>query len=454
MPSLAGGWDEGKDNMTTKETLIQKLKNKEARVGILGLGYVGLPLAVVFAEAGFHVTGIDPDSRKVDSLSKGISYIPDVKTEAVERIVKSGHLTATTDFSVLRDIDAVSICVPTPLRKTGDPDMSYIISATEEMAKYMHKGIVVVLESTTYPGTTRELLLPKLGTEHDLTVGEDWFLAFSPERVDPGREDWTTINTPKVMGGITEACGEVATAWYEGAIQTVHHVSSAEAAEMAKLLENTFRMINIGLVNELAIMCERLGVDVWEVIDAAASKPFGFMKFTPGPGLGGHCIPIDPLYLSWKMKSFNYNARFIELASEINTNMPRYVVSRVLDAMNDRGRTLKGSKVLVLGAAYKPDIDDVRESPALDVIGLLQKKGAVVEYHDPYIPHIHHEYDGWQMDSVQDLMKAVREADAVVVITNHKVYDYEAIVKEAKFVFDSRNATRKVADSGGKVVRL
>ncbi|PWB69975.1 MAG: UDP-N-acetyl-D-glucosamine dehydrogenase [Anaerolineales bacterium] len=440
--------------MSTKETLIKSLKEKKARIGILGLGYVGLPLAVVFAEAGFHVTGIDPDSRKVDSLNQGISYIPDVMTESIERIVKSGHLIATTDFSVLKDLDAVSICVPTPLRKTGDPDMSFIISATDELAKYMHKGMVIVLESTTYPGTTRELLLPKLGAEHGLAIGEDWFLAFSPERVDPGREDWTTINTPKVMGGITTACGEVATAWYEGAIQTVHHVSSAEAAEMAKLLENTFRMINIGLVNELAIMCERLGVDVWEVIDAAATKPFGFMKFTPGPGLGGHCIPIDPLYLSWKMKSFNYNARFIELASEINTNMPRYVVSRVLDAMNDRGKTLKGSKVLVLGAAYKPDIDDVRESPALDVIGLLQKKGAEVEYHDPYIPHIHHEYDGWQMDSVKDMLKAVREADAVVIVTNHKGYDYEAIVKEAKFVFDSRNATRKVAGVGDKVVRL
>jgi len=440
--------------MSTKETLIKKLKNKEARIGILGLGYVGLPLAVVFAEAGFHVTGVDPDSRKVDSLTKGISYIPDVKTEVIEKIVKSGHLTATTDFSVLKEIDAVSICVPTPLRQTGDPDMSFIISATEELAKYMHKGMVVVLESTTYPGTTRELLLPKLGVDNGLTIGEDWFLAFSPERVDPGREDFTTINTPKVMGGITPACSEVATAWYEGAIKIVHSVSSAEAAEMSKLLENTFRMINIGLVNELAIMCERLGVDVWEVIDAAATKPFGFMKFTPGPGLGGHCIPIDPLYLSWKMKSFNYNARFIELASEINTNMPRYVVSRILDAMNDRSKALKGSKVLVLGAAYKPDIDDVRESPALDVIGLLQKKGAQVEYHDPYIPHIHHEHDGWHMDSVRDLMKSVREADAVVIITDHKEYDYKAIVESAKFVFDSRNATRKVAKGNEKVVVL
>jgi UDP-N-acetyl-D-glucosamine dehydrogenase len=440
--------------MSTKDNLIQKLKSKEAKVAILGLGYVGLPLAVVFAEAGFHVTGIDPDSRKVDSLKKGISYIPDVKTEAIETLVNSGYLTATTDFSVLKNMDAVSICVPTPLRQTGDPDMSFIISATEELAKYIHKGVVVVLQSTTYPGTTRELLLPKLGIEHGLKVGEDWFLAFSPERVDPGREDYTTKNTPKVMGGITEACGEVATAWYEGAIDNVFRVSSAEAAEMAKLLENTFRMINIGLVNELAIMCERLGVDVWEVIDAAATKPFGFMKFTPGPGLGGHCIPIDPLYLSWKMKSFNYNARFIELASEINTNMPRYVVSRVMEALNDRAKALKGSKVLVLGAAYKPDIDDVRESPALDVIGLLQKKGALVEYHDPYIPHIHHEYDGWQMDSVSDLMKSVRDADAVVIVTNHKVYDYEALLKEARFIFDSRNAMRTYAKDSDKVVRL
>ena len=440
--------------MSIKETLIEDLKAKRARIGILGLGYVGLPLAVVFAEAGFHVTGIDPDARKVDCLKSGASYIPDVKPEAVEKLVKSGHLKATTDFSVLGDVDAVSICVPTPLRKTGDPDMSYILSASDELAKYMHKGMVVVLESTTYPGTTREVLLSKLGTDCGLTIGEDWFLAFSPERVDPGREDFTTVNTPKVMGGITRDCGEVAATWYEGAIQTIHRVSSAEAAEMAKLLENTFRMINIGLVNELAIICERLGLDVWEVIDAAATKPFGFMKFTPGPGLGGHCIPIDPLYLSWKMKSFQYNARFIELASEINTNMPRYVVSRVMEGLNDRGKALKGSKILVVGAAYKADINDIRESPALDVIGLLLKKGGSVQYHDPYIPHIHHEVDGWYMDSVKDVLQAAREADAVVIITNHKVYDYQAIVENSAFVFDSRNATRSVAHGLDKVVRL
>lgn len=430
--------------MSTKETLIKKLKEKTANIAVLGLGYVGLPLAVVFGEAGFKVTGVDPDQRKVEALKEGKSYIPDVKTDVVAKLVKSGNLIATADFSVLKDMDAVSICVPTPLRQTGDPDMSFIISAMDELSKYMHEGMVVVLQSTTYPGTTRELLLPKLGVEHNLTVGEDWFLAFSPERVDPGREDFTTKNTPKVMGGITEACGEVATAWYEGAIDIVHRVSSAEAAEMAKLLENTFRMINIGLVNELAIMCEYLGVDVWEVIEAAATKPFGFMKFTPGPGLGGHCIPIDPLYLSWKMKAMNYNARFIELASEINTNMPRYVVSRLMEAMNDLGKTIKGSNILVLGAAYKPDIDDVRESPSLDVIGLLMKKGASVKYHDPYIPHIHHEYEGWQMDSVKDMMQAVKEADAVVIVTNHKVYDYRTIVASAKFVFDSRNATGKL----------
>jgi UDP-N-acetyl-D-glucosamine dehydrogenase len=439
--------------MSIKESLVKKLKDKNAKVAILGLGYVGLPLAVVFAEAGFNVTGIDPDKRKIEAITKGESYIPDVKTESLAKLVKDGKLSATTDFSVLKEMDAVSICVPTPLRQTGDPDMSFIISAADELSKYMHQGMVVVLQSTTYPGTTRELLLPKLGSD-GLKVGEDWFLAFSPERVDPGREDFTTKNTPKVMGGITEACGEVATAWYEKAIDTVYRVSSAEAAEMAKLLENTFRMINIGLVNELAIMCERLGVDVWEVIDAAASKPFGFMKFTPGPGLGGHCIPIDPLYLSWKMKSFNYNARFIELASEINTNMPRYVVSRVMEGLNDKAKAVKGSKILVLGVAYKPDIDDVRESPALDVIGLLRQKGADVEYHDPYIPHIHHETDGWKMDSVKDVMKAVKESDAVVIVTNHKVYDFKLIVDSSRFVFDTRNATGKFAKDNEKVVRL
>jgi UDP-N-acetyl-D-glucosamine dehydrogenase len=437
----------------TKDTLLKSLRDHSAKVGILGLGYVGLPLATAFSQAGFTVVGIDPDRRKVNSLSQGKSYVQDVSSEQVARLAKAGKLSATTDFSALSNCDAVSICVPTPLRKTGDPDMSFIINATEQLARYVHPGMIIVLESTTYPGTTREVLLPKLGKEKGLVVGKDFFLAFSPERVDPGREDWNTLNTPKVIGGITEECSEVAATWYAQALKTIVSVSTAETAEMSKLLENTFRMINIAMVNELAIMCERLGVDVWEVIDAAASKPFGFMKFTPGPGLGGHCIPIDPLYLSWKMKAFQYNARFIELAADINTNMPRYVVGRVGDAFNERGMTLKGSKCLVLGAAYKPDVDDIRESPALDVIGLLQKKGVLVEYHDPFIPHLR-THDDVEMHSVPDLMEAVRHSDCVVIITNHSQYDYETILKEANFIFDSRNALGKIGKHHPKVVRL
>jgi UDP-N-acetyl-D-glucosamine dehydrogenase len=440
--------------MSGKELLIQKLKDKTARIGILGMGYVGMPLAVVFAQAGFTVLGIDPDRRKLEAFRRSDSYIQDVPSETLAGLRQAGKLDMTDDFAALKDMDAVSICVPTPLGKFGDPDMSFILSATEQLEKYVHKGMVIVLESTTYPGTTRELMLPRLTGRSGLQVGEDVFVCFSPERVDPGRKDWTTFNTPKVIGGITPACAEVAAAWYAGAIQTVVPVSSAEAAEMAKLLENTFRMINIGLVNELAIMCERLGISVWEVIDAAATKPFGFMKFTPGPGLGGHCIPIDPLYLSWKMKELNYTAKFIELASEINSNMPRYVVSRIMDALNERGKALKGSNVLVLGVAYKPDIDDVRESPALDLIALMKKKGAQVVYHDPYIPRIHHEHEDWQMESVPDLMDCVRDADAVVIVTNHKTYDYDAILQEARFIFDSRNALGGLAHDHPKVARL
>jgi UDP-N-acetyl-D-glucosamine dehydrogenase len=432
--------------------LMTKLRERSARVAILGLGYVGLPLAVVFAEAGFDVIGIDPDQRKVDTVNRGESHIKDVPSEQVARLVSAKKLQATTDFAVLKEADAVSICVPTPLRKTGDPDLSYILSATDELTKYMHPNMVVVLESTTYPGTTREILLPKLGDEIGLTAGEDLFLAFSPERVDPGREDWTTINTPKVIGGITLACSEVAATWYEQALQTVVQVSSAEVAEMAKLLENTFRMINIGLVNEMAIMCKRLGVDVWEVINAAATKPFGFMKFTPGPGLGGHCIPIDPLYLSWKLRALNYTARFIELASEINTGMPLYVLTLVQDALNEHQKSLKGSRILVLGAAYKPDIDDVRESPALDVIGLLEQKGAQVSYHDPYIPQLNHE--NMRMSSVPDLFAAIRQADCLVIITNHSVYDYDAILDSANLIVDTRNALGNLGRNHPKVVTL
>jgi UDP-N-acetyl-D-glucosamine dehydrogenase len=438
-----------------KTELIAKLENKTAKIGILGLGYVGLPLATVMGEAGYSVIGVDPIAEKVAMVNRSESYVLDVSTEQLARLVAAGKIKATTDFSLLHEVDAVSICVPTPLRKTGDPDLSYIISATEALAPYLHKGMVVILESSTYPGTTREMVLPHLTEVSGLEVGKDFFLAFSPERVDPGRTDWTTYNTPKVVGGITPDCCDVSVAWYAQALETVVKVSSTEVAEMAKLLENTFRMINIGLVNELALMCDRLKVDVWEVIDAASSKPFGFMRFTPGPGLGGHCIPIDPLYLSWKMKSLKYTARFIELASEINTGMPRFVVAKVQDGLNEHGKPIKGSKILVLGAAYKPDIDDMRESPSLDVIGLLKDKGALVSYHDPYVAKLELEDRHEELHSVPDLMAAIRTADAVVIITNHKKYDYQAIFDAATLIVDTRNALGALGKAHPqKVVRL
>lgn len=436
---------------TIYQKLAEKLRDRSAQVAVLGLGYVGLPLAVVFAEAGFPVLGVEPDERKVATIQRGVSYVKDISNDQIARLVAQGKLKPTSDFSVLEQADAISICVPTPLRKTGDPDLSFIVQVSDDLRSCMHSGMVVVLESTTYPGTTREILLPKL-KESGLEVGEEFFLAFSPERVDPGRKDWTTYNTPKVIGGITSACTEMAALWYQQALQTVVRVSSAETAEMAKLLENTYRMINIGLVNEMAIMCDRLGIDVWEVIDAAATKPFGYMKFTPGPGLGGHCIPIDPLYLSWKLRALNYTARFIDLASEINTSMPRYVVSKVQDALNDLSKPLKGSQVLVLGAAYKPDIDDLRESPSLDVIGLLRQKGADVRYHDPYIPHI--TQDDWDLHSEPDLYEAVNKADCVVIVTNHSSYDYQRLLKEAQLIIDTRNALGSLGKASSKVRRL
>ena len=437
--------------MDQAQELINKFKGKTAHVAVLGLGYVGLPLAVVFAESGFKVTGIDPIEAKVRQIKDGKSYILDIPDEKIKKLVESGNLNATTDYSVLSEIDGVSICVPTPLRKTGDPDLSYILAVSDSLKEYVHKGMVIVLESTTYPGTTREMILPKL-EEKGLQVGKDFFLAFSPERVDPGRTDWTTTNTPKVLGGITPACLEVSKAWYGSALETVVPVSSAEVAEMAKLLENTFRMINIGMVNEMAIMCDRLGVDVWEVIEAAATKPFGYMKFLPGPGLGGHCIPIDPLYLSWKLKTVNYSARFIELASEINTSMPRYTVSKVQDTLNTHKKALNGSNVLVIGIAYKPNIDDLRESPALDIIHLLGQKGAQVSYHDPYIKSFNH--DGVKMESVSDLDSAVKAADCVVIVTNHSAYDYQKMLADAKLIVDTRNALGLHGQKNDKVVRL
>ena len=437
---------------TNKDKLLQKFRDRTARIGVVGIGYVGLPLAVVFGEAGFNVVGVDPDRDKVDTINRGESYILDVASERVKALVDAGMLSASTDYAVLKETDAVSICVPTPLRKTGDPDLSFIAAASQSLAPYLHAGMVIILESSTYPGTTREMILPVLESISGLSVCEDFFLAFSPERVDPGREDWTTINTPKVIGGITPDCGEVAAAWYDQALDTIVLVSTCEVAEMTKLLENTFRMINIGMVNELAIMCDRLNIDVWEVIEAAATKPFGFMKFTPGPGLGGHCIPIDPLYLSWKLRSLNYTARFIELASEINTNMPRYALGKIQDALNLHKKPINGSRVLILGVAYKPDIDDLRESPALDVIHLLQEKGAEVSYHDPFIPHL--DYDGLLMTSVTDLLEAVRTADCVAIITNHQVYDYQAILDQAQLIVDTRNALGKQGKDDPKVVSL
>jgi UDP-N-acetyl-D-glucosamine dehydrogenase len=435
----------------TARALIQKLKRGKARIGVVGLGYVGLPLVDAFGRAGYDVTGIDVDERKVELLRKGKSYIEDISSTRVAALARKGVLHATTDFRIVETLDAISICVPTPLRKTGDPDLSYIVSVADQIAKYVHPGMVIVLESTTYPGTTREILLPKFEAS-GLVAGKDFFLAFSPERVDPGRTDWMTVNTPKVIGGITPACLAVATAFYGRAIHTLVPVSSTESAEMAKLLENTFRAVNIGLVNEIAIICDRLGMDVWEVIDAAASKPFGYMKFTPGPGLGGHCIPIDPLYLSWKLKSVNYNARFIELATEINTNMPHVVVQKVQDALNNQKKPLRGSRLLVLGVAYKPDVSDLRESPALDVISLLRKKGAVVDYHDPFVAHIEHE--SIALDSVPDLEGAIQQADCVVITTNHASYQWKKILAQAKLIVDTRNALGSAGKDNKKVVRL
>jgi UDP-N-acetyl-D-glucosamine dehydrogenase len=430
------------------ESLKARIASGEARVGILGLGYVGLPLAVEFGSAGLSVTGFDLSEPKVASLNRGESYIQDVPTPRLKDLVDKGRVAATTDFKKISECDALVICVPTPLSKTKDPDLSMVVSAAERIAENMRAGQLVVLESTTYPGTTDELILPMLSAK-GLTVGIDFFLAFSPERVDPGNPKFHTHNTPKVIGGMTAACGEAARLLYSKAIEKIIVVSSPRAAEMVKLLENTFRSVNIGLVNEVALMCRRLGVNVWEVIDAAATKPFGFMAFYPGPGLGGHCIPIDPLYLSWKLKTLNYRARFIELASEINAGMPEYVVERLAEALNDRSKSVRGSKIHILGAAYKKDIEDVRESPAIDVIRVLQAKGAVVTYTDSWIPSLEHE--GIDLSSV-DAGPAVDAADAMVIITDHSNVPYSDLVKRAKLVLDARNATRGL--EGANIVRL
>jgi UDP-N-acetyl-D-glucosamine dehydrogenase len=418
--------------------LLSRIESGQARVGTVGLGYVGLPLSVEFAEGGLKVTGFDLSEAKVASVNAGDSYIRDVTTERLRPLVQAGRLQASHDLDRLSECDAVVICVPTPLSKTKDPDLAMVVEATRAVAARLRPGQLVVLESTTYPGTTEELLLPLL-QEGGLKVGESFFLAFSPERVDPGNARFGTRNTPKIIGGLTEGCARVAQALYARAVDTVIPVSSTRAAEMVKLLENTFRSVNIGLVNEVALMCDRLGVDVWEVIEAAATKPFGFMAFYPGPGLGGHCIPVDPHYLSWKLKTLNYRARFIELAGEINSEMPEYVVRRVADALNDRERSVKGSRILVLGVSYKRDVDDVRESPALDILRLLENRGARVGYNDPHVPRL--ELDSSVLLS-QELLPAVAEADLVVIVTDHSSYDYPRLVEKARLVLDTRNATR------------
>ena len=423
------------------DVLVAKAQNRSALIGIVGLGYVGLPLALEFARAGFQVLGFDVSKGVVDGLNQGRSHIQDVASADVARFQAAGKFAATPDLARLREPDVVSICVPTPLSKTKDPDVSYVLAATNAVKQTLRRGQLVVLESTTYPGTTRELMLPALEAT-GLKVGEDFFLAFSPERVDPGNPTWTTRNTPKVVGGITETCQRVALAVYEPAIETLVPVTSTEAAELVKILENTFRSVNIGLVNEMAIVCEKLGVDVWEVIEAAATKPFGFMKFTPGPGVGGHCIPLDPHYLAWKMRTLNYRTRFIELAGEINAEMPEYWVGRVVDRLNEQGRAARGSKVLVVGVAYKKDVDDIRESPALDVIRLLEQRGAVVSYHDPHVHRL--QDDDIDLASTPLTAETLSAADCVVIVTDHSDVDYPLMARSARLVVDTRNALARL----------
>ncbi len=425
------------------ETLHQRLIDRTATVGVVGLGYVGLPLAVELARAGFRTIGIDVDPHKADAINRGHSYIQDVPTARVAELVSAGRLSATTDFGTVRTLDTVNICVPTPLRKTKDPDLSFVVSALESVQQHLHRGLLVILESTTYPGTTNEVVQPLL-EKTGLTAGRDFFLAFSPERVDPGNQTWTTKNVPKVVGGLTPTCTRLATALYAASIDRVVPVTSPKVAEMVKLLENTFRAVNIGLINELALMCDRLGISVWEVVEAAATKPFGFMPFFPGPGLGGHCIPIDPFYLSWKAKEVGFEARFIELAGHVNGAMPLHVVDKITDALNSKRKAVHGASVLVLGLAYKRDIDDLRESPALDVMALLQQKGATLSYHDPHVPSLPSSAwpGGIDLSSVELTPAMLAAADCAVVITDHTAVDLELVARHARLIVDSRNAIK------------
>jgi UDP-N-acetyl-D-glucosamine dehydrogenase len=431
----------------TAQILRHKILEKRARLGIVGLGYVGLPLAVEFAKAGFSVTGIDISEEKTKRVNAGDSYVGDIPSATLAPLVKSGKLRATSDFAAVLELDTINICVPTPLRKTKDPDMSFIVSSCQEIARHFHAGQLVILESTTYPGTTEEVVLPIL-SRSGLEVGRDFFLCFSPERVDPGNPKFQTANIPKVVGGCTPACTEMGRLLYSQALDQVVPVSSTQVAEMVKLLENTFRMINIGLVNEIALMCDRMGINVWEVIDAAATKPFGFMPFYPGPGLGGHCIPIDPFYLSWKTKQAGIEARFIELAGYINGQMPHFAADKVQNALNDAGKPVKGSRIHVMGVAYKRNIDDMRESPALDVLLLLVRRGAIVSYSDPHVPNLR--LDGLHLDAQPE--SAAGDADCVVIITDHTAFDYRALVERAALIVDTRNALKGYTSP--KIVRL
>jgi UDP-N-acetyl-D-glucosamine dehydrogenase len=428
--------------------ILNRIATKKARLGVIGLGYVGLPLAVEFARAGFHVIGFDVDQAKVDQLNAGASYIPDVSTAHLAEVVNNGTFVASTKPEALADVDIIDICVPTPLRKTRDPDLSYVVQAVDTTAAVLRKGQLVILESTTYPGTTDEVVQPTLEAR-GLTAGEDFYLAFSPERVDPGNPTYHTKNIPKVVGGINEASTRAAVAFYSQMMDTVIPVSSTRVAEMVKLLENTFRAVNIGLVNELALMCNRMDIDVWEVIDAAKTKPFGFMPFYPGPGLGGHCIPIDPFYLSWKARQSGFEARFIELAGVVNSGMPEYVVERVSEALNSVRKAINGSRIHVFGVAYKRDVNDLRESPALDIIELLGRRGGEVSYTDPYIPEFKHAHLDLKSVEADIAMKA---CDCAVIITDHKVFDYERIVDRSPLIVDTRNALKGV--TGDKIFRL
>jgi UDP-N-acetyl-D-glucosamine dehydrogenase len=429
--------------------LHDRIQSRHARVGVIGLGYVGLPLAVEFARAGFTVVGFDVDSSKTDQINDGISYIPDVRQADLAAQVKAGRLRATTNMAELGDVDVIDICVPTPLRKTKDPDLSYVVRSVEAVAATLRKGQLIILESTTYPGTTDEVVQPMLEA-NGLKAGADFFLAFSPERVDPGNERFTTRNIPKIVGGSDAASTKVAAALYGATVETVVPVSSTKVAEMVKLLENTFRAVNIGLVNEVAQMCHAMDIDVWEVIEAAKTKPFGFMPFYPGPGLGGHCIPIDPFYLSWKARQSGFECRFIELAGHVNGSMPEFVLARVVDALNESRKPVNGSRVHVYGVAYKRDVGDVRESPALDIIALLDRRGAVISYSDPYVPHL--EEGGHSFTAVSEAEALRGGVDCVVIVTDHSAFDWNLLVTSGVPIVDTRNALRGF--SSPNIVRL